>query len=210
MNKRRFALASAMGLFLCLSQIAQAVSLDGSIDEPGDEYLFEFSDPTAPSDGDMADDLDVDGVYLDADASYAYFGLSALAPLDTDGDESLFGDGETHVVVGLDNGGGSFYVLRIEFAGGAVPTLITLSDSGAPAVDISGLTTIVVGDDLEARFDNSLFDDLGPDFTFVGRLDGTGFDNDDVFSGTVEGLPEPASLALMGLGSFMMIHRKRR
>ena len=184
--------------------------LNGMIDEPSDEYAGEFADSTAPADGDMADDLDVDGVFFDVDGANFYFGLSTLAAIDTDGDESVFGDGQTHVVLGLDAGLGNFYTLRLEFAGGSVPTSITLKTGAGSPVDIAASSTVAVGDDLEVRLDKTLLPALGADFDFIGRLDGTGTDNDDVFSGTVRNLPEPASVALFAAGALMMGCRSRR
>jgi hypothetical protein len=185
--------------------LAGPITFDGTVD-PNEPYVAFLNDDNGEA-GLGTSSFDIDRVGFDQDADWFYIGLDTVGMYDPNGNVGAYPE-STFVNIVLDDGSST---LMFNFAS---------SDSG-DMMYANGGTPLAAGweseydQDLELRFDNSLFAGFNVQNMFV-RMSLEDFDwsqtvdVDDVVTGQVIGVPEPATLSLLGLGAGAMLIRRRR
>lgn len=195
----------------CVSSALATPVINGDV--ASNEYDIVVDDATGEEACDFHDTgLDIETMQFDRDNDWAYMAMTVVSePFDTDGDPTSF-FGETSVLVMFysdDDGNDSSYFLEINIMGTDIEVEL-MHYNGSTWDDVTLADAdydIEVGDALELRLASGVFN---PDNaqSFSARLDGDGNWDDDIMDHNL--IPEPATLALLGIGGIGVLIRRRR
>jgi hypothetical protein len=204
MSKPQILALGSLFLFAS-SALALPVTFDGTVDQGNtDNYGLALTDTddlnTDPKFG--GPDWNMDAAYFDYDPvdDWIYIALDVMGTFDRNG-----GDGAVPAITLAAFRAGE-PPNNYEFVFTATPAMMVLAKpDGTPIT--TGWEAKILGD-LELRIRPSLIPALDlNDFVFYARLDNMTGQPDDEISGRV---PEPATLALLGLGGVVALLRRRR
>lgn len=160
--------------------------------------------------------LDIEALHFDtssdAGTDWYWLGLTTVAePIDTDGDGTGRRDKSTFWAIFYPDANplsAPDYMVEVDMAGGVADVVLSEWSLGAwVAVDLTGAYNATIGNALEVRIDQDKMPNLATNPYVFAQLDGNGSWPDDQLLGTI---PEPATLALVGIGLAVMGLRRRR
>ena len=187
---------------------ALPITFDGNVDT-NDDYFSKIDDAIGEAvfdsnswdivsaSFDAADDADL-GVYV------LYMGLDTLGDFDPNGGPSSFYD-KTLFFGFMVSGSAQTYSFELTFEGASTVTCTLDGTTLTQGTDFD----VAVDKDMELKLSWDLLPQLEDEFFFQAQLDDVGFGNDDQIDGDVI-TPEPATLALLGLGAVGLLLRRRR
>jgi len=202
-STRLLTLAVMVAFGLGSAKAGASPILDGGV--TAGEYAFTIVD--TPGETDYQGDLDIEAVHFDSDALWDYLAVTVVS-----GPISTAGSANTILYRTLFYaqfaGPTPIYRLLLELDGAAADLALEQYVAGhwvdAPLSPSD--YTVVVGDAIELVISSSALSALPHPFQFAGQLDDTGMDHDDQITGTV---PEPATLALLAMGTMLVVGRRR-
>ena len=210
----------ALGSFgvslLLLPGFASAAVVDGTINISPDEYMGVLVDANGES---YDPGMDIDKLYLDADLTYAYLGITVEDYLAVPQQFSFSGSiasSLTNVVVEMYADSSMTNLLHslslVMMNAGGTPTMVMALLDYAPLSASDYQFAVGSGAGLTGAFEvgikNSLLPNVtGPGFIYV-RLDDWGSNPDDEITGDF--VPEPATISLLAIGGLAMLKRRRK
>ncbi len=200
----------ACGVAGFASSVWASPTVDGTVN--GGEYSAVLNDTAPETTADFFNTgLDIQALHFDNSSGSYWLGLPVVsAPIDTNGDPTSFLFRTIFNLVFFDNSGTTpSYLVAVDMSGvtvsvglaawsGALWTPVALAGSDFDVSVVNGL---------ELRIDQSKMGSLAANPYVRSQLDGVGSWDDDQLAGVV---PEPASLALMGLGGLATFVARRR
>lgn len=187
---------------LLVAAIASAlpVTFDGKIDG-ADNYFVTVADPNDPG---IDDNLDIESLNFDLDASWFYMGIGVWSgPMAVVGDPTSF-LGMTLSFTEFIPGG----LLIVTLNGGGLVSTVLNGVTLAEGIDYDVLLGAGANGGLELRIKESIFSPLF--FMVLAQLDGTGGDEDDQVLAFDVFVPEPMTMAVLAIGMPLMLIRRRR
>ena len=147
------------------------------------------------------DSWDIAGVGFAWDADWMYICLDTVAKFDSDGGAGAFPQQTVFLFQSSDATDSFFFILTMD---------------GTDDLNLVGIGPVADADwdleidnDMELRIDLGLLADLDTtDFNFIGRLDNSAAAPDDIIQ--VVGIPEPAALSIVAIGSLLLVMRRKR
>jgi len=205
--RHALALALLAGLFVAASPtlampVPLLINFDGSVGTD-DLYAFRLEDANQEEDfGGLG--LDIDGVEFQADDTWFYIGLDTMGDFDRDGGPTSDWQ-ETVFDFRQVSDPQSPYLFRLT------------TDDATEDLILRGVSLlasdweVAIGTDLEIRIKLDVLTGFDyTDFYFRGLLDNNDDAPDDVVEGQVIGVPEPAALSVVAVGSILVLLKKRR
>jgi len=200
----------ACGVAGFASSVWAAPIVDGNVG--GGEYSVVLND-TAPETtaAFYNSGLDIQALHFDNSSGSYWMGLSVVNPkIDTNGDPTSFLFRTIFNLIFFDNSGTTpSYLVAVDMSGVTVSVGLAAWSGGfwTPVALLASDFDVSVDDGLELRINQSKMGSLAADPYVRSQLDGTGSWDDDQLVGVV---PEPASLALLGLGALVTFVARRR
>lgn len=190
---------------LGISSITQAAVIDGTVG--GGEYDNVTLDALEGLFGDAG--LDIAAIGIEVDGGELHIGVDTDGPFDPDGDPTSIPAVTGFLMQVLDDTFTPLFAVLLEVYDSGATIDMTIIDFVADTeTDFDDTDAVTIGADMEIAIDLADLPTLPSDVNFVAQLDGTGFFNDDQIDGGASGLPEPASLALLGIGALVMTRRR--
>jgi len=205
--------AALVGVMSLASPVWAAPMIDGNVG--GAEYVTVLNDVAENTKDFFNTGLDIDTLHFDAsaDAGTNWYWLAMTAvnpPVDSNGDPTSLLFKSIFWTIFYDNAGTTpDYMVVVDMAGGTPDlTLAEWNGGGWTTVALAAADyDISLVNALELRIDQVKMPNLDAAPYVRSQLDGTGQWDDDQLGGVV---PEPATIALMGLGLAAALIKRRK